>query len=261
MIIKSIIGRGFKGCVEYVLTKQGAKLLGVYGVRTDRENMINDFKAISKLRPTLGKPVWHAPISFAYADNIDDQMMLKIAEEYLENIGLKSNQYMIVRHSDTDHQHLHIVANRVGFDGSVVSDKFCRNRSARISDILENKYGLTIAREARKGKRDLRVTPLKKVKGKAMIKREVKEFIRNEIFHCLNVGTKSLESLKLKLSFKQIEMRVQFNTSKEVTGISFRAKGLALKGSQIHSDLRAKKLLERLVMNTSKKSLKQGLGI
>jgi hypothetical protein len=224
VIIKAIIGAGFKGCVEYVLQKQGAKLLCVHGVRAEMMHMIRDFITISKLRPTLSKAVWHAPISFAFTDSINDDLMVQIAKDYVEHIGLKANQYMVARHSDTEHQHLHIVSNRVGFDGSVVSDKFCKNRSARVSDILEAKYGLTIAREARKNKKTLAPIDSSKLKGKAKIKREVKEFIRDEVESHLKSGIKSIESLKARLSLKNIEMRIQYNSKQTVVGVSFRAK-------------------------------------
>jgi hypothetical protein len=233
-----------------------AELLFSHGVRADSSsNIIKDFTTISKLRPTLGKAVWHAPISFAYDDKLDNDLSIQIGQDYLTHLGLAANQYIIAKHNDTKHVHLHIVANRVGFDGSVVSDKFCKNRSARASDLLEVKYGLVIAREVRRNrKRITNSLDTTKLKGKAKIKRELKELIRSEVDHCISNGTKTLEGLKAKLNLKNIETRFQFNPYNELIGVSFRANGVAIKGSLVHGDLRAKKLKERLDANTLKRS-------
>jgi hypothetical protein len=53
--------------------------------------------------------------------------MLEVAQEYLRKMGLDRHQYIVVRHKDQKHKHLHIVANRVGFHGEVASDKWYKN--------------------------------------------------------------------------------------------------------------------------------------
>lgn len=56
-------------------------------------------------------------------------------------MGFEKNQYIAVEHIDTNHQHVHIVANRVGFEGGVVSDsnnyrqmaQFCRKMEQQLN--------------------------------------------------------------------------------------------------------------------------------
>ncbi|KAA6309940.1 hypothetical protein EZS27_038666, partial [termite gut metagenome] len=50
--------------------------------------------------------------------------------------------YMIFKHEDIDRQHLHIVSTRVRSDGTLISDKKDFERSRKITDDLEQKYGL-----------------------------------------------------------------------------------------------------------------------
>ncbi|WP_366519929.1 relaxase/mobilization nuclease domain-containing protein [Halodesulfovibrio sp.] len=37
-------------------------------------------------------------------------------------MGFSNSQYVVVRHNDTEHDHIHIIANRVSMDGAVVSE-------------------------------------------------------------------------------------------------------------------------------------------
>ena len=53
----------------------------------------------------------------------------------------RNNQFIAIMHNDTNHQHVHIVANRIGFDGKTVSDSnnykrmadFCRQHGRKTS--------------------------------------------------------------------------------------------------------------------------------
>lgn len=257
MIIVPVIGTNFRGCVDYVMDKPGAELLFYNGVRGDEKRLIaQDFNMVASLRPSLKKAVWHFPISFAYSDNPDNKMMMAICKDFLSAIGLASHQFIIVRHHDTKHEHLHIVANRIGFDGNVVSDSFSKGRCAKISDTLEVKYNLTVAREARKNQ--VNIADASKLKGKQRLKREIKDFIRLKVERYIKTGTKTFDILKRQLSSENIELRIQENSAKEVTGVSFCFNGMAFKGTVIHENLRAKKLAASLKANRLKRGIRIG---
>jgi hypothetical protein len=49
---------------------------------------------------------------------------------------------MIFKHEDIDRQHVHIISTRVRGDGSIISDSKDYERSRKITDALEQKYGL-----------------------------------------------------------------------------------------------------------------------
>ena len=43
--------------------------------------------------------------------------MVEIARKYLKEIGMMDTQYAVVKHLDTDKRHLHLIANRIDFNG------------------------------------------------------------------------------------------------------------------------------------------------
>jgi hypothetical protein len=62
--------------------------------------------------------------------------------KYLQVMGFNMNQYAVVRHTDRDHDHAHIVASRVRLDGTTVSDSWDYHRSEAAIRQLEQEYGL-----------------------------------------------------------------------------------------------------------------------
>ena len=98
------------------------------------------------MRPNVQKPVCHTILSFSASDaeRLTDDVMVKIANEYLEKMGYGNTQSLIVRHSDRQHPHLHICINRIGNDGKTISDRNEKYRSTKICRELTERYGLTL---------------------------------------------------------------------------------------------------------------------
>lgn len=88
--------------------------------------------------------------------------MIKIGRDYLYANGFNQHQYIMFRHYDADHPHFHILVNRIGYDGSVVSDSNDYARSDKVLRDLEKKYNLT------------QVVSSKQAQERGMTKNEIK---------------------------------------------------------------------------------------
>jgi len=134
MIGKVITGKSFGGCIRYVVQKHDALILGAAGVRMRQVNqIINDFNLQRKYNPNLGKAVGHIALSWSVNDlsKLNDEVMVSMAKEYLQKMNIQDTQYLIVKHRDKDHPHLHIVYNRVNNNGKTISDKFEKQRNVQ----------------------------------------------------------------------------------------------------------------------------------
>ncbi|KKX46491.1 relaxase/mobilization nuclease domain-containing protein [Sphingobacterium sp. IITKGP-BTPF85] len=62
----------------------------------------------------------------------------------MKDIGIEKNnhQYVIVQHKDKEHDHYHIVANRVGMDGELLNDHRIKDRLQVACDKAEQEQGL-----------------------------------------------------------------------------------------------------------------------
>lgn len=245
MISKVIIGKTFKGCCRYVMNKPGAQILFSSGVREDSvSNTVSDFESIRNLRLGLKKVVLHTSISFAYedAENLSDEKRVEVAKAFLKKMGLDENQAICVKHTDAKHDHFHIISNRVGFDGKAASDRFIKNRAARSCDELEVEFGLTVARGHGRST---------EIKHRSPAKNKVRDEIKQAIESGLAKGIKDFNELERHLANSAIEMKVQYQSTGRVNGLSFRKDGVALKGSAIDKNLSYKKLTLTLSGNPS----------
>lgn len=149
MIGKITKGSEFAGCVAYVLREDKARLLASEGVSGTPEEMAEQFELQTLLNDKVKNTVGHISLSFSPEDGdrlrSDDRLMVKIAYEYMEQMGIRETQFIIARHTDRNHPHCHIVFNRVDNNGKTISDKNDRYRNEKVCKALTEKYGLYMA--------------------------------------------------------------------------------------------------------------------
>jgi hypothetical protein len=146
MTADQVKGKGFRGALRYNLQKIDsgvAKILDMTFTSGKEESIMREVALVRMLRPNLQKYFYHTSLNFPPNENLGDEQMNIIANEYLNNMGFDQHQYVIFRHFDADHPHLHILVNRIGYDGKVVSDSKDYQRSEQVLRRLEKKHGLT----------------------------------------------------------------------------------------------------------------------
>jgi hypothetical protein len=150
MIASQKIGKSFMGALSYNVRKLvhpdeqlRAELLDTNFTAMDRHQIKQEVELLRSLRPNLKRYVYHTSLNFAKEDVLDNDTLLAIAHDYLMASGFTNNQYLIFRHHDADHPHVHLLVNRISFDGEVVSDSNNYQKSEAIIRRLERQYGLT----------------------------------------------------------------------------------------------------------------------
>ena len=122
--------------------------------KIDVEGMIAEFDAIEKLRNNaidsdrVVKPVWHAILALPPGEHLNDDQWREAIEMYLADLGFDdTNKWIAVLHGDTDHEHVHVVANRIRLDEefTMVRDSNERSRSCDSTSRIEDHFGLSKA--------------------------------------------------------------------------------------------------------------------
>jgi hypothetical protein len=224
MIAKNIKGKSFKGCVRYVMNDT-AKLLEAEGVLAGTtEDIIRSFAMQRSGRKEVKQPVGHIPISFAPEDKerMTNDFMLQLAKEYMEEMGIRNTQYIIVRHHNTGNEHLHIVYNRINNDLKLISVNHDYKRNIKVCKKFKDKHGLTYGKGKERVKRE-------KLKNPDKVKYHIYDTIKAVLSQCKD--EKELQSLLLKSEIKT-EFKLK-RTTGEVEGLSFRYGDFSFKGSQV----------------------------
>ncbi len=82
-------------------------------IDNNAESLKRDFGGSAVGRKSEVGNVYHYSLSWAHGENPDQQHQQEQALKTLERLGLSTHQYYMVAHDDTEHKHVHIVANLV----------------------------------------------------------------------------------------------------------------------------------------------------
>jgi hypothetical protein len=143
MLTKIAKGTSFSKLLDYILDEnKNAEIIAFEDVRrNDKSSMIADFELQASLNERVGKKVGYISINFKKEDleNLSNEVLAKIAEEYLVEMGITDTQFVVVRHFDNSY---HICFNRINSQGKTISDSNEHFRSFKIREKLTSKYGL-----------------------------------------------------------------------------------------------------------------------
>ena len=238
MIGKLKKGSSFGGCIRYVTGKDEAKIIASDGVLlgTNAE-IVQGFELQRQLNPRIKKPVGHIALSFKPEDKprLTDEFMAKIALEYMQMMGIKDTQFIIVRHHNTDNPHCHIVYNRINNEGKLISDRNDYRHNEQVTKALKSKYGLTYGTDKSK-------TNTRKLRNAERAKYE----IHNAIKDALKVAD-SWQKFKNELAKRGVLLELVYKDKErtKVQGIRFCKDGYSFKGMQISRDYSFGKLNAR----------------
>lgn len=163
MIGKISIGKSFGGCLRYCLEdklelsheqklalesqdglqhQNRAEVLEYNMCFGNKKELVSQFNDVRTLRPSLSKPVMHFSLSLDPEDIFTTEKLRQVGQDFAKGFGFENNQYVTIYHKDTTHPHLHIVVNRVGFDGKTISDSNSYRKVSELCRKLEVKHEL-----------------------------------------------------------------------------------------------------------------------
>ena len=244
MIAKTTSNNSISKCAEYLLGEdKKAEILHCEGcIAENSKQLTQQFQALAENNERVKKPLMHHSLSFA-EQNINSDQMKKIAQEFAETMGYE--QYTIIQHNDTNHKHVHLMCNRVRFDGSAVANNFSKTKAKQLAQELEKKYKL---QQAVKVERVKQINSI--VKGK---KQERQWIYDNANDYFKGNRERSLTGFIEHMEKAGIDVSVnRSKTTDKISGLSFQIRGQEMKhkASQVHSDLK---------WSNFSKSLGQGL--
>lgn len=108
----------------------------------NKKELTEQFSDVRKLSKRVEKPVLHLTLRLASGDKLRNDQWMEIGRECAKEFGVSENQYLTILHRDAREPHIHIVANRVGFDGRAAKDGNSYKRMAEFCRRIEKQYGI-----------------------------------------------------------------------------------------------------------------------
>jgi hypothetical protein len=128
----------------------------------------------------------HISLNPSPEDNLTDEQLTEIAQEYMQKIDYGEQPYIIFKHEDIDRHHLHIVTTNIDAHGKKINDSNNFYKSKKATTEIERKFNLHPADM----KKDLKIwTPAKIDLCKnvsSQIRYTVKHLIKNYNFQSFN---------------------------------------------------------------------------
>ncbi|MFW9262410.1 relaxase/mobilization nuclease domain-containing protein [Nostoc sp. CALU 546] len=231
MIGKHIKGKSFRGLLNYLFGKDGARQIGGNMEGTNPRELAAEFGISRRLNPKVSRAVYHACLSLAHKESLDDDTWDEIAQKYLQAMGFDMNQYVVVRHTDRTHEHIHIAASRIQLDGTTVSDSWDDRRSEAVIRKLEQEYNLQSVQPSWEKDKHSPTTGERR-----HIARTGEESVRVRLQRSLDQATHdhpTMPELIERTQQQGINVRVGYTRTGIVKGISYQLDGVAFSGTHL----------------------------
>jgi hypothetical protein len=151
-------GKSIKGVINYNEQKVGkgvAELIlavkfGCEVSELSFSQRVKRFEQLNKKSQKVKTNALHISLNFAIGEKPDTETLQNIAADYMEKIGFGRQPYLVYRHDDAGHTHIHIVTTPIKENGRTIDlHKLVQRKSEPARKALEIEYALVRA-ESRK---------------------------------------------------------------------------------------------------------------
>jgi hypothetical protein len=225
----------------------------IKGYELDRNNIcgttpkeiVEEMKMIQDLNQRATNKTFSMVISPDIKDgkNLSDDELREITKDYLNKLGIdtEKQQYVAFVHTEKEHKHIHIIANRVQPNGKLISDHHIGKRGQWIAHEIAKEKGLISAKE--KMFENIRTIE----KGTNSLKNEI--YKKHQ--EVLKQNPKSFENYILLMKKKGLEVKPTVNRQGELQG--FRVRDLKtekeFKASEVNRLMSASNLIKSGLKN------------
>ena len=167
-----------------------------------------------------------------------DQDLNNLVHDFLVGLKLdpKNAQYIAFVHTEKEHKHIHILANRIDENGKALKDNYIGFQAQRIAHEIALKYGWFSIRQENENKKE-------QVKAN---QKQVAQEIKKAHYFVLKEQPKGLQQYIDMMRMHQIEVKPSVNKQGNIQGFRFihLPTNTNLKASEIDRNLKLNELFE-----------------
>lgn len=226
---------------DHLQHKDRAEVLAYNYCYGDKKELADQFKETAKLSLKVKKPAFHVSLRAAPDEHLSKAQWIQCGQAVAKEFGLQDHQYVIIQHKDAPEEHIHMVANRVGYDGKVEDAGHSYRRLTALCRRLEQEHHLKVVPNPRRYQ-----SPEERQEPRHNQRMDqLKEDIRQTLPHC-----KAYPDFESRMNEKGYRI-------KKDRGISFEdEKKARFTGSEIGYPL---KKVEKILAENQERALRQEL--
>lgn len=261
MIPKIFKHGNFLPTLKYVLEKEGASIIGTNMNSATPNELAREFSLAKRSNPEFKNACAHIILSIPhrssehlkgeYHEHLNDLQYSTVGQRFLEEMeylgeGLQKSQYVMGRHTDRKHEHIHIIASRVTMDATIVPDSWDYSRAEVAARKLEEEFGLEatpcsnekvvqklqeigiIASVTSRIRKPQTIKQLKHTSGKP----PVAEIIADAV-DALAADKPTFNQLVERLKSQNIAVLTKFDKQNNIFGIAYEMDGIKIAGYRI----------------------------
>ncbi len=152
MIARVLYRKSVQGVLKYVLGKEESTVLGFQNTYSDTST---DMEFFGRVLYHLGnrhdseKRYLHASLNLPRGENLNDREFFELSKSYMKHMGYGEQPYVVIRHHDTKHEHVHIVSSTIKEDCLQINLSNDIRRSIATQKYLEKEFGLSPSPDTR----------------------------------------------------------------------------------------------------------------
>jgi len=201
MIARILYREKVHGVVNYVFGKTKIRVLGFQNTYSKTDTTKEQFTRILHHlggRHGSQKRYVHISINLPHGEKLRDSDFYELSKNYMENMGYGAQPFVVVRHFDTKHQHVHIISTTVKENGNLIDLSHDFRRNVATQKYLEEQYELSPSPET-KSSRELPLYRLPEMK---------KDDSNGVKFYIQDILNSTLQKHKVR-SFKELAQLVE----------------------------------------------------
>jgi hypothetical protein len=141
---------------------------------------LSGFERLNSLNERATTKTLHVSLNFDPSEKLSENQLLQIASDYMQKIGFGNQPYLVYKHEDAGHPHIHIVSTTIKQDGSRINtNNIGRNQSEKARKEIEKQYSLVKAeRQQQLLKPGIKPVDVEKaIYGKSETKRSISNIV------------------------------------------------------------------------------------
>ncbi|WP_461789428.1 relaxase/mobilization nuclease domain-containing protein [Pedobacter sp.] len=159
MVARIVSGKSIRGILNYNENKirnAEAKLLLACGYLDGPSGLsfgdkLKRFEMLTSQNEKAKTNALHITLNFSRQDVVDDGMLERIALDYMQRIGFGEQPFLVYRHYDAAHPHIHIATVNIADGGErIETHNIGRNQSEKARKEMEIFYNLVRAEDQQK---------------------------------------------------------------------------------------------------------------